>query len=225
MTTPKLYIGNKNYSSWSMRPWLALRWGGIAFEEEVLPLGSMGYGKSKMPAILAVSPSGRVPALHVDGGVIYDSLAICEWAHERAPKAKLWPTDAMARALARSAASEMHSGFAAVRRDFSMNVRRVMDGPPPIGEDAQHDLDRLFELWTSLRTTHGEGGDFLFGQRGIVDAMYAPVATRLRTYAIPMPAPVQAYCDAIFADPDFRDWEAGAEQESWVIAQAEELYR
>ncbi len=225
MTTPKLYLGNKNYSSWSMRPWLALRWGGIAFEEQVLPLGGMGYGKSKIPEILAVSPSGRVPALHGDGVVIYDSLAICEWAHERAPHAGLWPADPIKRALARSAAAEMHSGFPAVRRDLSMNLRRKMTSPPPIGDDARHDLDRLFELWTGVRAAHGADGGFLFGARGIVDAMYAPIATRLRTYAIPMPVAVQIYCDAIFADPDFKDWEQSAIAETWSIEQTEELYR
>src|SRR5262249_23570099 len=109
MPKPTLYIGNKNYSSWSMRPWLALTWGGVALEERVLELGMQGYGKSKIAAILAISPSGRVPALHLDGVVIHDSLAICEWAAEHAPA--LWPADAVTRALARSAACEMHSGF------------------------------------------------------------------------------------------------------------------
>ena len=181
MASPILYIGNKNYSSWSMRPWLALKWGGLAFEENLIPLGGEGYGKSKIRDVLAVSPSGRVPALHVDGVVVYDSLAICEWAAERAPS--LWPEEAGVRALARSAAAEMHAGFAGLRNDLSMNIRRRMARAPEISDDARADLDRLFNLWSSLRSAHGSNGAFLFGARSIADAMFAPVATRLRNLA------------------------------------------
>ena len=134
MAAPLLHIGNKNYSSWSLRPWLALKWGDIAFEERVIPLGGEGYGKSRIPAVLAISPSGRVPSLHVDGIVVNDSLAICEWAAERAPG--LWPKEAGTRALARSAAAEMHSGFPALRRDLSMNIRRRMRHAPDFPEEA-----------------------------------------------------------------------------------------
>ncbi len=122
MTTPVLHIGNKNYSSWSMRPWLALKWGGIPFEEHVIRLGVEGYGQSAIREVREVSPSGRVPALHVDGVVIHESLAICEWAAEQAPS--LWPKAPLVRAQARALASEMHAGFGAVRRDMSMNLRR-----------------------------------------------------------------------------------------------------
>lgn len=223
MAAPILYIGNKNYSSWSMRPWLALKWGGIAFEERVIPLGGEGYGKSKIKDVLAVSPSGRVPALHVDGVVINDSLSICEWAAEQAPH--LWPRDALTRAQARSAAAEMHSGFAALRDALSMNVRRRLERAPKIPDDAHADIARLFELWSGLRAAHGDGGSFLFGARSIADAMYAPVATRLRTYAIEAPRPVAEYCATIFADDAFRAWEAGAEAETWTIDTAESLYR
>lgn len=223
MATPILHIGNKNYSSWSMRPWLALKWGGIGFEERVIPLGGPGYGKSKIAEILAVSPSGRVPALHVDGAVIYDSLAICEWAYERAPS--LWPQDATRRALARSAAAEMHSGFAALRRDLSMNVRRRLDAPPTLADDVQGDLSRLFELWGDCRIKFGAEGTWLFGARSIADAMYAPVATRLVTYAIAMPADAKAYCETIYADAAFKEWERGAAEEPWSIAETEALYR
>lgn len=222
MSSPMLYLGNKNYSSWSMRPWLALKWGGLAFEARVIALGGEGYGKSKIREVLAVSPSGRVPALHVDGVIVHDSLAICEWAAERAPA--LWPADAGVRALARSAAAEMHSGFAALRNDLSMNIRRRMALAPAISDDARADLDRLFNLWSGLRSAHGSGGPFLFGARSIADAMYAPVATRLRTYAISSPPAVQAYCDAIFADDAFKQWEAAAIAETWTIPQTESLY-
>ncbi len=223
MSSPILYLGNKNYSSWSMRPWLALKWGGLAFEERVIPLGGEGYGKSKISEVLAVSPSGRVPALHVDGVVVHDSLAICEWAAERAPS--LWPAETGARALARSAAAEMHSGFVGLRNDLSMNVRRRMTRAPAISDAARADLDRFFNLWSGLRSAYALGGPFLFGARSIADAMYAPVATRLRTYAISLPLEAQTYCDAIFADAAFKQWEEGAIKEPWTIPQTESLYQ
>ncbi len=216
-----LYIGNKNYSSWSLRPWLALKWGGIDFEERVIPLGGEGYGRSEIKEIRAVSPSGRVPTLHVDGAVIYESLSICEWAAEKAPS--LWPKDALLRAQARSAASEMHAGFSALRRDMSMNIRRRLSAAPAWPADTSADLTQLFDLWSGLLERHG--GPFLFGARSIADAMFAPVATRLRTYAVKTPAKLQTYCDTIFADDAFREWERGAEAETWTIEQAEALYR
>lgn len=220
MSKPVLYIGNKNYSSWSMRPWLALKWGGIAFEERIIALGGPGYGKSKIAEILAVSPSGRVPALEVDGVTIWDSLAISEWAAERAPS--LWPSDATVRAVARSAAAEMHSGFAALRRDGSMNVRRRA-GRREWPEDTRADISRLEELWSHLRANYGAGGPFLFGARCVTDAFYAPVATRLRTYDVEVSPVVRDYCNAIFADDAFREWEADAIAETWTIPQADAL--
>ncbi len=222
MTTPKLYLGNKNYSSWSMRPWLALRWGGVAFEEFVIPLGGEGYGKSRIKEIVAISPSGRVPALHVDGLVINDSLAICEWANEAAPDARLWPEAPAARALGRAAAAEMHAGFAALRRDMSMNIRRRLPAPPAWPDDTRADLVRLFELWAALLDRFG--GPWLVGSRSIADAMYAPVVTRLRTYAVETPPPLRAYCETVLNDPDVRAWEEAASAESWTIPQADCLY-
>lgn len=221
MSRPVLYIGNKNYSSWSMRPWLALKWAGIAFDEQIIPLGGDGYGEAKSAAILAVSPSGRVPSLHVDGVTVNDSLAICEWAAEQNPD--LWPKDAGTRALARSAAAEMHSGFPALRRDLSMNIRRRMEKAPDLPADTHRDLARLFELWSVA--LQRSGGPFLFGARSIADAMFAPVATRLRTYAVETPPLVATYCNAIFDDAAFREWEKAGEAESWSIATAEALYR
>jgi len=224
MSRPILYIGNKNYSSWSMRPWLALRWAGIDFEEKVIALGATGYGKSKVAEILAVSPSGRVPALRVDGALIYESIAICEWAHETAPDALLWPLDPAARARARSISAEMHAGFAALRRDLPMNIRRRRESPPVVLEQAQGDLARVFESWSALREEFAADGPFLFGERTIADAMFAPVVTRLRTYAIETPPLVGAYRDTVLADPAVRDWEQGAIAENWRIAEAEDIY-
>jgi len=225
MSAVTLYIGNKNYSSWSLRPWLALKWAGIAFEEHIIPLAGPGYGKAKIDEVLAVSPSGRVPALSVDGVTVYDSLAICEWAHERAPQAGLWPSDPLVRAQARSAAAEMHSGFAALRRDLSMNIRRRMEKAPDFPDDTRADLDRLFAAWGDLRRRFAGEGPWLFGARSNVDAMYAPVATRLRTYAVKAPAEVEAYCNTVFADAAFQDWERAGIAETWTIQKSEDLYR
>lgn len=221
MAAPVLFIGNKNYSSWSMRPWLALKWGAIAFEERIVPLGGEGYGRSEIKDVRAVSPSGRVPALHVDGAVIYESLAICEWAAEQAPS--LWPADALTRAEARSAASEMHAGFTAMRRDMSCNIRRRLSAAPDWPTDTRADLEQLFDLWERLLGR--SGGPFLFGERSIADAMYAPMATRLRTYAVETPRSARAYCETIFADSAFREWEQAGEAETWTIEQTEALYR
>lgn len=221
MAAPVLHIGNKNYSSWSMRPWLALKWGGIAFEERVIPLGGEGYGRSQIQAVREVSPSGRVPALHVDGAVIHESLAICEWAAEQAPS--LWPTEPLARAEARAIACEMHAGYAALRRDLSMNIRRRLARAPDWPSDTRADLAQLYEAWE--RALHRSGGPFLFGARSIADAMFAPVATRLRTYAVETTAGAAAYCGAIFADAAFQEWEHAAEAEPWTIEQSEALYR
>ena len=220
MTTPTLYIGNKNYSSWSMRPWLALKWGGIAFEERVIQLGGPGYGKSQIGEILAVSPSGRVPALQVGATTVWDSLAICEWAAEQ--KADLWPSQPEVRAVARSAAAEMHSGFAALRRDGSMNVRRSA-GARDWPEDTRADIARVRELWSAVRGAYGAGGPYLFGRRSIADAMFAPICTRLRTYDVNVDAVSQAYCETIFADDAFLEWERGAQAETWTIPQADAL--
>jgi glutathione S-transferase len=222
MASPVLYVGNKNYSSWSLRPWLVLKWGGIPFEERVIPLGGEGYGRAEIKEVKAVSPSGRVPVLHIGDTVINDSLAIAEWAAEQTRS--LWPENALVRAEARAAACEMHSGFGCVRRDMSMNIRRRLEREPKWPDDTRLDLQRLFALWGGLRARYGDGGPFLFGARTIADAMFAPVATRLRTYAVSTPEVAQAYCETIFADAAFKEWEAAALSETWTIDVTEKLY-
>jgi glutathione S-transferase len=214
MSTPVLFIGNKTYSSWSMRPWLALKWAGIAFEERVIPLAMGGYGKSVISDIRAASPSGRVPALHVESATLWDSLAICEWAAEAAPQ--LWPQDAMARALGRSAAAEMHAGFSALRRELPMNTRRIAP-PRDVSADCAADLARIVELWADLRTRFGAEGPYLLGARSIADAFYAPVATRFRSYQVALPHGAQAYCDTLLKDEAVAQWCADAEQEPWAL--------
>jgi glutathione S-transferase len=221
MTRPVLYIGNKNYSSWSLRPWLALKWGDIAFDEKIIPLGGEGYGQSQIREVRDVSPSGRVPALHVGDVVIYESLAICEWAAEQAPS--LWPADALVRAEARSAASEMHAGFAAIREAMSCNIRRRLEAEQTWEANVRADLAQLFALWQRLLSKHG--GPFLFGQRSIADAMFAPMCTRLRTYKVTTPDFARAYCEAVFADAAFQEWERAGAAEPWIIEQSEALYR
>ncbi|MEZ5960127.1 MAG: glutathione S-transferase family protein [Hyphomonadaceae bacterium] len=221
MARPVLYIGNKNYSSWSMRPWLALKWAGIVFDEKIIPLGGEGYGQSQIRAVREVSPSGRVPALHVGDAVIYESLAICEWAAEQTPA--LWPADTLARAEARAAASEMHAGFAAIREAMSCNIRRRLDHEQDWNANTRADLAQLFALWR--RSLDKYGGPFLFGSRSIADAMFAPVCTRLRTYKVTAPAFAEAYCATVFADEAFREWERAGEAEPWIIEQSEALYR
>lgn len=209
-----LYIGNKDYSSWSLRPWLALRWAGIPFEEKLIRLDQPGYGRQAIGEVLDISPNGRVPCLHADGLVIWDSLAIAEWAAEEAPHARLWPADRRERAEARSAVAEMHSGFPAVRRDLSMNIRRrvaASDWPA----ETRAEIARLDGLWKSLRDRFSAGGPWLFGERTIADAFYAPVATRMRTYGVSLSAPSQRWCEAVFEDPDFREWESDSLPDSW----------
>jgi glutathione S-transferase len=216
-----LHIGDKNYSSWSMRPWLALTWARIGFEERVIPLGPRNGQPN--PHILAVSPSGRVPALTLeDGTQIWDSLAICEWAAEAAPDAGLWPQDATARAIARAATAEMHAGFAALRQTYPMNLRRRSAPLRTDASAAQGDVARIEALWSDLRARFGAGGPFLFGARpGVVDAFFTPVATRFRSYGVKLRPPAQAYAKALLDTPAFRAWDEAARSETTTIAETD----
>jgi glutathione S-transferase len=208
-----LYIGNKTLSSWSLRPWLVLRWGGIAFEERLIRLDQPGYGRQEIAAVKAVSPNGTVPALHVDGTVIWDSLAIAEWAAEQVAPGRLWPEDPALRAQARSATCEMHSGFAAVRRDLSMNLALRLPVQPDWPEDTRRGLARIDALWRELRERHAARGPWLFGRRSIADAFFVPVATRLRSYAVPVTGIVAEYRETLLSDPDVLAWEADSAHE------------
>jgi glutathione S-transferase len=206
LSLPVLHIGDKNYSSWSMRPWLALKVGGIDFEERTHLLPEMG-GK---PAFGAISPNAKVPALDLAPGVtIAESLAICEWAAEQTPS--LWPKDATLRALARSAAAIMHSGFVGLRTDCPMNIRRRTDASR-MTDAGREDAAAVDALW--VEAIQRSGGPFLFGGWSIADAMYAPVVTRFVTYAIPRSDAAQRYIDAMLAEPHFAAWIAAAEAET-----------
>jgi glutathione S-transferase len=211
-----IVIGNKNYSSWSLRPWLVLRHAGIPFEEVRIPL----YRPESAAALAAWSPSGKVPALH-DGDVrVWNSLAICETLHERFPDKHLWPADAAARAVARSVSAEMHSGFDALRQSMWMNIRaRYPDkGRTP---ECLKDIKRILAIWTDCRAHFGQDGDFLFGRFGIADAMFAPVVLRFQTYGVALEGAAKDYADAVLALPALQAWVADAVAETERIGKYE----
>lgn len=215
--TLALVIGNKNYSSWSMRPWLALKASGIAFEERFIPLYTNQADKQR---ILDITPAGKVPAL-IDGEVtIWDSLAIIEYVAERFPEAGLWPETPASRAHARSISAEMHSGFSALRRECGMNLHRPIRAKP-LSDNARADIARIQELWTNCRQRAAKAGPFLFGTFGAADAMYAPIIHRFRTYAIDVSPPVREYMDAMMALPAFRQWTEEGLAETLVIEKFE----
>lgn len=212
-----LVIGNKNYSSWSMRPWMALKGTGITFDEIVIPLYT---GDADKQRILDVTQSGKVPAL-VDGDItVWDSLAIIEYAAERFPDARLWPQDVVARAHARSISAEMHSGFMALRNECGMNIHRPIRSKP-LSDDARANIARIQQIWTECRARYGGQGPYLFGAFSGADAMYAPVVHRFRTYAIDVTPPVRDYMDTMQANAAFREWSDAALAETLLIERFE----
>jgi glutathione S-transferase len=215
--TLKLVIGNKNYSSWSMRAWLALRANNIAFDEIFIPLYTGDEDKKR---ILAFTRSGKVPTL-VDGDVtIWDSLAIIEYIAERFPNARLWPEDGARRAHARSIAAEMHSGFPALRSECAMNLHRPVRAVA-LSLDARADVARVQQIWMECRERYGKLGPFLFGGFGAADAMFAPVVHRFRTYAIAVAPEAKAYMETITEMPAFQEWTRAALAETIVIEKFE----
>ena len=214
----KLAIANKNYSSWSMRPWVLLTQAGIAFEEIQLKFSDAG----KVRGIEPYSPTRQVPVLIVGAEPVWDSLAICETVAEMFPEKRLWPADARARQIARSVCAEMHAGFRKLRGAMPMNIRASLPGKG-MSPEVQPDIDRIVEIWESCRAQHGAGGELLFGQFGVADAFYAPVAARFLTYAVPLPPVAQRYADALLALPAVQDWMAQARRESEFV-RADEPY-
>ena len=213
-----LVIGNKNYSSWSMRPWVLLRQAGIPFDEVQLKFGE----DNRAIGVEKYSPTGKVPVLLIDGEPVWDSLAICETAAELFPAKHLWPQEASARRLARSACAEMHSGFQGLRSRMPMNIRSRYPGKG-LTPESKKDIDRVIALWTNCRERFGGAADFLFGRFSIADAFFAPVVMRFRTYDVKLPPLVQAYCDAVHALPAVREWCDAARRETEVVA-ADEPY-
>ncbi len=211
-----LVIGNKNYSSWSLRPWLAMKVAGIAFEETVISLDAPDF-KSR---VTAVSWAGKVPVL-VDGGIsVWESLAILEYLAEKFPTSGLWPRDAPARAHARAAASEMHGGFGALRSQLPMNIRRPVKAHA-VEDDAKRDIARIDALWSERRARFGNEGPFLYGGFGAADAMYAPVVWRFQTYAVDASAVAGAYMRNVMELPAWNEWREAALRELWVLPRNE----
>jgi glutathione S-transferase len=215
----QLVIGNKNYSSWSLRPWVLLRQAGIAFAEVKLSLNSPTFKRDA----LSFSPSGKVPVL-VDGDVtVWDTLAIAEYVAEKFPEQQLWPRDTNSRAEARAICAEMHAGFQALRVNLPMNVTARLPG---LGWSiaVQGDIDRIAEMWVGLRGRHRSTGPFLFGHFTVADAYYAPVVTRFNTYEPVLPDAVREYLQTILGLPAMREWFAAAEQENEFV-EMDEPYR
>ena len=211
----QLYIGNKNYSSWSLRPWVLMKQAGIAFDEVKLRLSFHDDSEFKKK-LAAISPAGRVPVLVDDGFAVWDTLAIAEYLAEKLPAKQLWPHDPKVRARARCLCAEMHSGFGALRNHFPMNIEASL---PEVGARllreqpaAAHDLDRIVQMWSAQLDE--SGGPFLFGAFSIADAYFAPVCSRIRTYALPVPPPISAYVGRMFALPAMQAWVEDAKAEN-----------
>ncbi len=210
---PTLVIANKLYSSWSLRPWLLMRQLGIPFDEVLIPLDQ----PDTRARILAHSPAGKVPILVEDDGLaVWETIAILERVAEVRPDLAVWPWDGAARAHARSIAAEMHAGFSALRSACPMNLGKRYAARDR-GEAVARDVARVTAIWRDARERFGAGGSFLFGAFGAADAMYAPVVTRLDTYAIPVDPVSRAYMDAILGLPAYRDWLEAALDEPWIV--------
>ncbi len=211
-----LVIGNKNYSSWSLRAWLVMHATGVPFDTLQIPLDQ----NDSRRRILSHSPAGKVPVLHADGLIVHDSLAIAEFLAERFPAAHLWPAAPAARAEARAISAEMHAGFAALRDELPMNCRGRFPGRP-ISPAAADDIERITDIWRTCRARNHHAGAFLFGHFIIADAMYAPVVSRFQTYGVALDDTAAAYCAAVRALPAMRHWLDAAAAEAEVIAAAE----
>lgn len=212
MDRPTLIIGNRNYSSWSLRAWLALEAAGIEFEEVVVPLGT----PETEADILRWSPTGRVPAYRDSDLLLWDSLAICEYAAENSHHAQLWPGEPKARAVARSVVAEMHSGFVPLRKHMPMNLRADYAGAGR-EEGVDADIQRISFIWEYCRANFGTGGDLLFGSFSIADAFFAPVVSRFRTYGVKPPGAAGQYMDVVWALPAMQDWAEKAHAEPWTV--------
>lgn len=210
--TPTLVIGNKNYSSWSLRPWLLMREAGIDFDEHRIALDM----PETAAEIATFSAAGKVPVLRLDDVTVWDSLAICETVAERWSDRKLWPDDPADRAFARSVSAEMHSGFSYLRDCMPMNCR-AMGRKVPIPDELARDIDRVMAIWSECHRRYGEQGGWLFGRFSIADAMYAPVVLRLRTYGINLPESAGFYPHRLLESKAMQEWLAAAECEIEVI--------
>ncbi|MDP1700969.1 MAG: glutathione S-transferase family protein [Aestuariivirga sp.] len=212
MAKLNLVIGNKNYSSWSLRPWLAMTMAGIEFDETLILLDTPDTKRQ----IAEHSKAGRVPILHHGKVTIWETLAILEYLAETYPEKNLWPPAKAARAMARAVSNEMHAGFSGLRNSCPMNLRRP---PKPImlSDETRADVVRIEDIWRSCRQAYGKDGEFLFGSFSIADAMFAPVAARFETYAVPVAKDSRAYMDTVLATPAFQKWKSAALKETWIL--------
>jgi glutathione S-transferase len=216
----KLIIGNKNYSSWSLRGWLACKQSGLGFEEIQVPLYGEDWDARKKEHDEIAPSSGKVPVLWDGEAVVWDSLALLEYLADKVGRERFWPKADDARAMARSMVAEMHSGFAALRRDCPMNVRRRAEGAN-ISEEARADVVRILTLWAEARARFGKGGPFLLGTFGAADIFYAPIVSRFITYGVGVPGFALTYMEAMWEHEWMQSWIAAAEAEEWVIEQWE----
>ncbi|MEO1969510.1 MAG: glutathione S-transferase family protein [Sphingomonadaceae bacterium] len=216
----KLIIGNKNYSSWSLRGWLAAKQSGIGFEEIIVPLYGEEWEAVKQEDGGLQPSSGKVPILWDGDTVVWDSLAILEYLADKVGRDRFWPKDDTARGMARSMVAEMHSSYAALRGECPMNVRRRFEGVQ-LTDAAKRDIVRILGLWAEARARFGAGGPFLFGTFGAADIVYAPVVSRFISYQIPVPGFALAYMEAVWEHDWMKQWIAASENEEWVIEQYE----
>jgi len=214
MSRTLLVIGNKNYSSWSLRAWLALKKSGLVFKERNLALDTPQF----LEDIADLSPTRRVPVLWHDALCVWDSLAIAEYANEQFANGSLWPADTRQRALAKSVSAEMHSGFDTLRRRMPMNCR-ARNRRVEVGPELEADIGRVLSIWSDCRQATRQSGDWLFGQFSIADAMFVPVALRFNTYAVTLPPLARDYLQAVLRDPDVADWmKASAAEQEFIEA-------
>lgn len=209
---PVLFIGNKNYSSWSLRAWFLMSEAGIAFDEIRIPLDTPEFAER----IGSISPAGRVPVLMLDGEPVWDSLAIAETVAERWPGKGLWPADPATRARARSVSAEMHSGFMAIRESMPMNCR-AMGRKVRLDRGLSADIERISAIWADCHSRYAADGEWLFGRFSVADAMYAPVVFRFRTYGVEVPASASAYPERVMRSPAIQSWLAASESETEVV--------
>ncbi len=216
MTKPLLIIGNRNYSSWSLRPYMALKQAEIPFDEKLVRFGEPQFSK----AVKRYSKAGLVPVLIHKNRTIWDSLAILEYVAETWPQKSLWPKKAAARAFARSMCAEMHSGYRALRKACPMNIRRPPK-PVPMNDAIVKDIARIQSLWADARKNYGKGGPFLFGKFSNADAMFAPVASRFRTFDIPLSITSKSYVEAVLSTQAYESWKTEALKEKWIVSEDE----
>ncbi len=220
MAKPLLIIGNKNYSSWSLRPYMALAGAGIVFEEKLIPFGQPIGNAEFLKKLRRYTKAGLVPVLQHDGLTVWDSLAILEYLAETWPRKNLWPTNKAARAMARSICAEMHSGFRHLRNGFPMNLRRHYK-PLVLNDAVLQDVARMEYIFAQARKLYGQDGPFLFGEFSNADAMFAPALTRLETFAIPVSKSTGKYIHAVLGTKAFQKWKADALKETWIVAEDE----